>query len=453
MNEYIDYIYDIKEKVSKNALKAMELIEAANEEAYLVGGCVRDILCNMIPNDFDLTTSATTEKLLEIFNGYTVIPTGIKHGTITVLIEGEQLEITTFREESGYSDGRRPDRVVFSKNIIDDLRRRDFTMNSIALNSDGKLVDPFGGFSDIKGKVIRCVGNPVERFGEDGLRILRAIRFSAVFGFSIENETSKSVHKLKYMIEKISAERIRTEFNKILLSAKPSNILREYIDVICVFIPELKECIGFEQKNRHHIYDVFEHTLRVVDSIAPKLELRLAALFHDIGKPSSFTVGKDGEGHFYGHARVSAEMSKKILKRLKYDNKTVSEVYDIVIHHDLQIENRDKIIKRCLLKFGEKCFFDLIEMKKADNSGQAEELRYRTDTLCTLEKNAREIIASESCFSLKTLAVNGNDLIELGLKRGVLIGSTLSLLLEKVICGELDNDRDVLLEYTKINVL
>ena len=445
----MDKFIDARAKLSKKVTLAMEKLEDAGFEAYLVGGSLRDILMGREVHDFDITSSAKPEEVMEVFSDFKVIPTGLKHGTVTVLVEDEPLEITTFRSESGYSDGRHPDSVSFAKSVEDDLGRRDFTMNAMACRINGELFDLFGGQKDIADKLVRTVGNAKERFSEDGLRILRAIRFAAVLGFEVETDTKDAIHQMGYMIEKVSEERIVSEFNKIMLSKKPSTYLREYKDIICIFIPELEACIGFDQKNHHHVYDVFEHTLRVVDNMPPKLSLRLAALFHDISKPFCFEIGSDGEGHFYGHASKSSEMAENILRRLKYDNVTITDVCQLVKYHDHQIENSDKIIKRMLRRLGEKGFFDLLDLKRADNLGQSEEFRYRQDILQELENSARRILDEKACFSIKDMAINGSDLIKLGMVQGPEIGEVLEMLLDKVISGEIKNDRQELIACLK----
>ena len=436
----IDNFIDIRARLSKNAITAMERLEEAGYEAYIVGGSLRDILMGREVHDFDVTSSARPDEVMKVFSGFKVIPTGLKHGTVTVLIEDEPVEITTFRSESGYSDGRHPDRVSFAKSVEDDLGRRDFTMNAMACRINGDIVDLFGGQNDIANKLIRTVGDAKERFSEDGLRILRAIRFAAVLGFEVETNTKDAIHQMGYMIEKVSEERIVSEFNKIMLSENPSIYLREYKDIICIFIPEFEACIGFDQKNHHHVYDVFEHTLRVVDNTPPKLSLRLAALFE---------IGSDGEGHFYGHASKSAAIAENILRRLKYDNVTITDVCQLVKYHDHQIENSDKIIKRMLRRLGEEGFFDLLDMKRADNFGQSEEFRYRQDILQELERSARRILEENACFSLKDMAIKGSDLIKLGMAQGPEIGEVLEMLLDKVISGEIKNDRQELIACLK----
>ena len=445
----MDKFIDARAKLSKKVTLAMEKLEDAGFEAYLVGGSLRDILMGREVHDFDITSSAKPEEVMEVFSDFKVIPTGLKHGTVTVLVEDEPLEITTFRSESGYSDGRHPDSVSFAKSVEDDLGRRDFTMNAMACRINGELFDLFGGQKDIADKLVRTVGSAKERFSEDGLRILRAIRFAAVLGFEVEAGTKDAIHQMGYMIEKVSEERIVSEFNKIMLSEKPSTYLREYKDIICIFIPELEACIGFDQKNHHHVYDVFEHTLRVVDNMPPKLSLRLAALFHDISKPICFEIGSDGEGHFYGHASKSSEMAENILRRLKYDNVTITDVCQLVKYHDHQIENSDKIIKRMLRRLGEKGFFDILDLKRADNLGQSEEFRYRQDILQELENSARRILDEKACFSIKDMAINGSDLIKLGMVQGPEIGEVLEMLLDRVISGEIKNDRQELIACLK----
>lgn len=415
-------------------------------EAYAVGGCVRDLLMGKSADDIDITTSAVTDEIKKVFSSHKIIETGIKHGTVTVFVNAVPFEITTYRLESTYSDNRHPDRVVFTKKLTDDLSRRDFTVNSIAFNGCNGFADPFGGRKDIERKIIRCVGNADERFKEDSLRILRALRFSSVLGFEIEEETKKAIFNNRRLINNVSKERIFTELSKMLCGKNIKNVLTEYSSVLGEIIPEINAMKGFEQHNFHHIYDVLTHTAVVVENTPPLLNLRLAALFHDISKPLCFSLDSDGTGHFYSHVSKSAEIAEKVLTDLRCDNKTKDAVIRLVKAHDTPIEESERIIKRRLNSLGEELFFDLIALKRADTAGLAPEFAVRNAHFDRLEEIAREILTKEDCFSLKHLAVNGNDLINLGLK-GKQIGETLKALLEAVIDGRVENKKEILLKY------
>ena len=431
---------------------AISTLAANGFEAYIVGGCVRDSLLGGNPKDYDITTSAEPEEVEKIFGNFRVIETGIKHGTVTVLINKMPLEITTFRIDSDYSDNRHPENVTFTKSLEEDTARRDFTMNALAYNDERGICDFYGGTDDIKNKIIRCVGDADKRFGEDALRIMRAIRFSSVLGFEIEENTKRAVFKNKELLRNISSERIASELVKLLCGANVRKVLMEYIDVLCVVIPELLPMKGFDQKNIHHIYDVLEHTAAAVENIEPTPVLRLTALFHDIGKPECFFM-KDGQGHFYGHADIGADMTTKILSHLKFDNNTKNTVTKLVKIHDVQIEETDTAVKRCMNKHTPEIFFLLLKMKRADTLAQSPMCRERLEYLDRLEKRANEIINRKACFSMKDLAVNGNDLIKLGVKPGKELGNILKYLLEAVIEGKLPNDKNTLIKFTKENYL
>ena len=424
---------------------ALKKLRQSGFEAYIIGGCVRDRLLGNTPKDYDITTSALPEETEKVFSKFRIIETGIKHGTVTVLINKSPIEITTYRIDSEYSDNRRPDSVVFTKSLREDAARRDFTMNAIASDENGNIVDYYGGTDDIKNKIIRCVGDPNERFNEDALRILRAIRFSSVLDFEIESKTRDAIFNNKELLKNISAERIASEFTKILCGKNARRVIMEYIDVIGVFIPECLPMKNFDQRNFHHIYDVLEHTAFTVENIPDEPILRLAAFFHDIGKPQTFFI-ENGIGHFYGHSEVGAKMAKKILSRLKYDNHTRDSVYSLVRYHDTQIEEKKSAVKRCMNKHGD-IFFDLLKLKRADNLAQAPEYHNRTEYVDRIQKIAEDIIANQECFSLKQVAVNGSDLIKVGFTPGKLIGECLNDILDKIIKGELDNDKQILLDY------
>ncbi len=433
---------------------AIETLNSQGYEAYLIGGSVRDFIMGLPIGDVDITTNATPQQVEEVFKDFRVIETGLKHGTVTVLIDGEPLEITTYRCEGTYSDNRHPDSVTFSKRLSDDVVRRDFTMNGIAYDFKNGFCDLVGGIEDIKNKTIRCIGDAETRFREDALRILRALRFSAVLGFEIEENTKKAIHKCRELLKNISAERIREETVKLVCGKNAYSVLTEFVDVICVFIPEFKFCVGFEQKNRHHIYDVYTHILKAVEQSKPEPTIRLALLFHDIAKPKVAHFDEDGEQHFYSHPKISAEITEKIMTRLRFDNDTKRKVVTLVKFHDSPIMLNDadkpdrKRLKRIMSQIGKDLIFDLIEIKRCDNSAQ-NPIYYRGDEFYAETLDIiNEIINENECFSVKDLKINGNDLIDLGFK-GKQIGEKLTLCLDAVIEGKVENDRQKLINFIK----
>ena len=425
---------------------ALDMLNRAGFEAYIVGGCVRDFLMGETPDDFDITTSALPEETEDVFKDYKVIETGIKHGTVTVVINHFHLEITTFRLDGTYSDNRHPDHVHFTRSLKDDLSRRDFTVNAMAYNPTTGLVDIFGGQEDLTNRIIRTVGKPEERFSEDALRIMRALRFASKLGFDIAPETLSAARELKDLLKNVAAERVYVELTKLLCGKNVGNISMECPDILGVWIPEILPMVGFNQHNFHHIYDVWQHTVKVVENVPAVPHLRLAALFHDMGKPGTFTMDNKGVGHFYGHPKLSTEIARNILNRLKVDNDTKHKVVELVRHHDTPLQTEPKSIKRKLNKLGEDLFFDLIKICRGDNMGQAPKYRGRQIRLDLVEEVAREIISTKECFSLKSLAVNGSDLIEAGFKPGPEIGDALKYLLDMVMDGKIENEKDVLLK-------
>lgn len=433
---------------------AIEALRAHGFEAFLIGGSVRDYIMGLPIGDIDITTNATPQQVEEVFKDFRVIETGLKHGTVTVLIDGEPLEITTYRCEGTYSDNRHPDSVTFSSRLADDVVRRDFTMNGIAFDFENSFCDLVGGIEDINNKTIRCIGDAETRFREDALRILRALRFSAVLGFDIEENTKKAIHKCRELLKNISAERIREETVKLICGENAYSVLTEFSDVICVFIPEIKACVGFEQKNRHHIYDVYAHILKAVEKSRPDPVIRLALLFHDIGKPVVAHFDEDGEQHFYSHPKISAEMTEEIMTRLRFDNDTKNKVVTLVKFHDSPIMLNDGIapdrkrLKRIMSQIGKDLIFDLMEVKRCDNSAQ-NPIYYRGDKFYENTLNMiKEIIIENECFSVKDLKINGNDLISLGYK-GKEIGEKLNTCLEAVIDGKIKNEYDDLIKLIK----
>ncbi len=436
----------MKFEIPSGARHILQTLSDAGYEAYLVGGCVRDLLRRVDPHDWDICTSARPEDTESCFAGHRIIETGLKHGTITVLEDGEPYEITTYRTEGPYSDSRRPDFVNFVSDLEADLARRDFTMNAIAIGLDGSLRDPFGGETDIKAGLIRCVGEPAQRFREDGLRVMRALRFGAVFGYKLEEETAQAIHKNRHMLEHVAAERINVELCKLLVGSKVGDILRQYPDVLCEFWPELKPLVTLKQNNPWHCWGGWEHTIHAVEATPADLTLRLTMLLHDIGKPSCKSTDENGVDHFYGHPAISAKLSDQMLRTLKFDNKTRERVVTLVEYHDIQIPCRDRSIRKWLGRLGPETFFQLLEVKRADGMGQAYELV--KDRLAQLEKikaKAEEIVAQGQCFSLKDLAVNGRDVIAAGIAPGPEVGRVLNGLLEQVLNGLVPNNREALL--------
>lgn len=434
-------------ELPRNIAFVLERLEEKGFEAYVVGGCVRNYLLGLPRKDFDVTTSASPEEIKSAFFDFRTIDTGIKYGTVTVISEGEPVEITTYRIDGEYADGRRPDNVSFSGSLEEDLKRRDFTVNAIAYNPKNGIIDLFGGLTDLKNKVIRAIGNPDRRFNEDGLRILRALRFASCCGLEIEKETADSIHRNRRLLEKIAPERISSELNK-LLCGDCGQVLREFHDVFGVFLPEIEKCVGFEQHTRYHNRDVFEHTVAAVEAIEPIKRLRLAMLLHDIGKPDYFTLAPDGTGHFKGHANGSTEIAESFLKRMKYDNETAERVICLIKHHDMVIENDERLIKRYLNRFGEEMFFDIIKVHIADDSAKDPQFMSRIEKYHAAEETAKEMIRKKECFSLKNLAVNGNDIKEMGYN-GAEIGEALQFLLTLVIENKCVNNKDELLSRLK----
>lgn len=433
--------------IPSGARHILQTLNAAGYEAYLVGGCTRDLLRAQVPSDWDICTSALPEQTKACFPGQRIIETGLKHGTVTVMDSGEGYEVTTFRADAGYSDGRRPDRVCFIKNLKEDLARRDFTMNAIALDIHGEIYDPFGGVEDISNGVVRCVGNPDVRFQEDGLRVMRAIRFACVFGFTIEPDTARSVHRNRAMLAHVAAERINTELCKLLVGQNAGAILGEYLDVLCEFWPELGTMAGVEQHNPWHCHDVWEHTLAAVEAAPRDLVLRLTMLMHDIGKPSCRTTGEDGVDHFYKHAAVSTQLANEMLRRLKFDHDTIEQVAELVAHHDAELAPRGRVLRRWLHKIGEERLFQLLEVKRADNMGQHPDMvKERLAELEEIKRKTRLILEEKQCFALKDLEIDGQDVLAAGVEPGAMVGRVLNAILDQVISGEIKNERAVLLE-------
>lgn len=424
---------------------ALDILNKNGFEAYIVGGCVRDFLLNRIPADFDITTNATPLQTITAFKGFQVIETGIKHGTVTILIEKKPVEVTTYRIDGTYSDSRHPDNVEYTSNLIDDLSRRDFTINAMAYNHIDGIIDRFNGIKDLNNCIIKCVGNPQLRFSEDALRILRAIRFSAQINFDIDKYTSFIIHNMKNTLLKVSKERIATELNKLLMGDNAYPVLMKYSDVISTIIPEISQCIGFNQHSKYHKYDVWEHMAISVQNSPKYLNVRLAMLLHDIGKPKTFSLDINGNGHFYDHAHVGAEIVKDILKNLKYDNDTIKNVTTLIYHHDDEFYS-EYDIKKTMSKIGLKAFMELLKVQTADALSKYDFCRQQLNHIEEVKQMAINIISNGDCISLKQLAINGDDLKFIGLK-GKDIGDTLNFLLDEVMQNKVDNQRPKLIKH------
>lgn len=431
------------------AKKVLQKILDAGYEAYLVGGCVRDYLLKKIPKDFDITTNALPEDIEKVFFDYRIIRTGIKHGTVTVIFENEAFEITTYRKDGVYSDHRRPDQVSFSTSLVDDLARRDFTINAMAYNEIEGLVDFYEGQKDLEEGILRCVGTPALRFKEDALRMLRLLRFSSELGFKVEEQTVQGVFEQKSLLERVSKERISEECTKLLCGNGAGKVVVRWIDVLGVVLPEILPMKGFKQRNPHHRYDVLCHTAVVIDSIPAIPHLRWAALLHDIGKPWCYTVDKRGIGHFYGHANESEIMAEMILKALKMDRDTIKKVTTLIRYHDVRMEAQPAIVKEWLCKLGKETFEDLLLLKKADLAGQNPLNGKKDHKLAELCNVTNNILESSQCYQLKDLKINGNDLIEYGVKDGEQVGRILRHALKNVIKDQVVNEKEELLQFLK----
>lgn len=423
----------------------LERLERAGYEAFVVGGCVRDHLMGAEPHDFDTTTSATPRETERVFADCRVIETGIKHGTVTVLYKGVSTEITTFRVDGGYSDGRHPDSVTFSRSITDDLSRRDFTMNGIAYSPKSGFTDPFGGMRDIKIGIIRCIGDPDLRFGEDALRIVRALRFSATLGFSVEENTARAMERRKADLRKVSAERVFAELKRMLCGSDIERVMSEFPGIFAVMIPPLADTVDYDQGSKYHNSTLYEHTARAVAAALPTVELRLAMLLHDIGKPACRSVGEDGECHYYGHAERSAAMAEALLRELKCDNALRERVVRIVRCHDIPVDTSRRYIRRQLAKHGEEVFADIMNAHIADDSAKQDFCLERVPKIREALAAAEEISRENSCLGAKTLAVSGNDLAAI-VPPSPLMGKLLSRLLAEVVDEKLPNEKNALMK-------
>lgn len=438
-------------ELTAQAKKIIELFTDNGRQIYAVGGAVRDFLMKRKSDDIDFATDALPVQTMEILKSASIAyyETGLQHGTVTAVVDGVPFEITTFRKDGEYNDSRHPENVDFLPSIEGDLARRDFTVNALAYSSESGIIDLFGGLDDINNKLIRTVGDADKRFSEDALRILRALRFSSVLGFEVEERTSESILKNKELLKNVSVERIFSEFSKLLCGKNAYNVLQKYKSVFATFIPEINDSIGFPQHNKYHIYDVYTHICKSVESAPKTLEIRLALYFHDLGKPFCKTTDCDMTDHFYGHPAISSELCEKALRRLKCKSSLISDVTQLIYYHDSTVSPTKKNIKRWLSKIGEIQLKRLIDVKISDMKAHNPDLVYEAiERLESIKPIIDEVLYENECFSVKDLAVNGNDLINLGYK-GKEIGLELSYLLDLVIDEKAENTREALLKVLK----
>ncbi len=434
----------------RSVCRLIDILETNGHEAFVVGGCVRDSLMGREPNDWDICTSARPEEMKTCFSDFPVIETGLKHGTLTILMDHQPFEITTYRIDGDYSDGRRPDQVTFTSSLTADLARRDFTINAMAYHPAAGLVDPFSGQRDLRHRTIQCVGTAVKRFEEDALRIMRAIRFASQLEFDIEGKTAAALDVCLPLLDQISSERIRIEFDKLLCGPGAMRVLAKYRQVIAHIIPEAKAMFDLDQRNPYHVYTVWDHTLHAVSHVKNTLVLKLAAFFHDIGKPGSMTMGEDGRGHFYRHELLSETLADHVMERLKYDNATRKTVTTLVREHGIVFRPDPKQARRLLARLGEEQLRLLIELEYADVKSQNPV--YTDERVANIQAFSQivdQVLAAEQCFSLRHMELRGKDLLSMGVPQGPEIGRILNALLEQVVEGKLPNEKKALTDAAK----
>lgn len=426
--------------IPENVKRILNTLESAGYEAYIVGGCVRDSILGKNPRDYDVTTSALPEEVKACLEGFNVIETGLKHGTVTVVSGDDYVEVTTFRIDGEYVDHRRPESVEYANNLADDLARRDFTINAMAYNAKIGIVDNYGGQKDLFRQVIRSVGNPCMRFDEDALRIIRALRFASELGFEIDGTTSNAIHEMKNLLLNISAERVSKEFDLLLMGNSPANILMEFSDVFCTIFPEVSASVGFDQHSRYHIYDVWKHSAVAVENSVPDREVRLALFFHDIAKPKCCVFDDEGNGHFPGHEQESAEMAEKIMRRMKYSTDTIKCVTQLIKYHYVTPIDDEKVVKKLLAAIGSQYFFKLTELMKSDSRAKQSICFERVQILEAMEAKAERILDNKECISITQLDIKGTDIAALG-AQGSRIGEILDELLSMQIDGKVQNEK------------
>jgi len=421
-------------------------LQDAGYPSWCVGGCVRDSLLGRSPKDYDLATPAKPEEVIALFPS--ARPTGLRHGTVTVTEQGERVEVTTFRRDGVYTDHRRPETVTFTDSLTEDLSRRDFTINAMAMDLTGRLADPFGGAEDLRRGVLRCVGDAGRRFQEDGLRMMRALRFAAQLSLSMEEETEAALRRNRGLLGEIAPERIYEELKQLLCAPDVQAVLLRYPEVLAAAVPEIAPMVGFPQHNPHHCYDVYEHSVRAMASAPPRPVLRFALLFHDIGKPETFSLDEKGVGHFYRHGPRGAEIVQGLCRRLGMDRRSTETVETLVRLHDVEIPLTERSLRRMLGRLGEDTLRLLLAVKRGDNMAQHPDYRGRQEIIGQLEALLDLTLAQDACFSLKQLAVKGGDLTAMGLS-GPAVGQMLRRLLDEVLEERLPNDRGALLDYAR----
>lgn len=439
----------MKIELPRKVVLIIKNLQRHGYDAYAVGGCVRDSILNRKPEDWDITTSAKPEQVKRIFRR--TVDTGIEHGTVTVLIGKDGFEVTTYRVDGLYEDGRHPKEVTFTSRLEEDLKRRDFTINAMAYNDDERLVDAFGGMRDLNYHLIRCVGDPRERFSEDALRILRAVRFSAQLAFPIEPETAEAIKSLAPNLEKISAERIQAELVKLLVSDHPERIQDACeLGITKVVLPEWDDMVGVKQNTPHHKYDVAAHTVHALQNVKNDKVLRLTMLFHDMGKPVMKTTDENGRDHFKGHAIASEQIAKTVMKRLKFDNDTIRKVTKLVAYHDYRMEPTGANVRRAMHEIGVELFPYYLAVRLADTKAQSSyERRGKLENIIQIRELYRNALRNKECVTLKDLAVTGTDLINLGIAPGKKLGTLLNELLDMVIEDPAWNQKGKLCDYVK----
>ena len=428
-------------------------LHEAGYQAYVVGGCVRDTLLGLPPKDWDVCTNALPKQMQRVFADCHVIETGLRHGTLTVMVDHEPYEVTTFRVDGEYTDHRHPDEVIFVSDVKEDLARRDFTVNAMAWSPQTGLVDAFGGQEDLKAGLIRCVGDPRKRFDEDALRIMRALRFSSVYGFDIEPETAAAIHEMKETLHGVAGERIRVELSKLLCGKGVGRILRAYKDVIFALFPQMAVMDGFDQRSPFHAYDVWEHTVRTVEHVPPTEVMRLTMLLHDTGKPGSFFVDHRGVGHAWGHQDVSVRIAREVLALLKPDNATRDRVLTLIQHHDDAFRPERKYMLKLLSRFGQETAYQLLMAHRADENAKGRVAQSEIDAqLSRLFAVMDAVVADNLCVAVKDMAINGRDLMAIGYPGGKVLGETLEWLLERLLEERIPNERGVLLRAAEAHL-
>lgn len=436
----------VKIRIPAGAEQILHRLEEKGFEAYVVGGCVRDSLLGREPHDWDITTSATPQQVKKIFQR--TVDTGLKHGTVTVLLDREPYEVTTYRIDGEYLDGRHPSGVTFTRSLREDLQRRDFTINAMAYSDSRGLQDCFGGLEDLKKGMIRAVGDPMKRFGEDALRIMRAVRFAAQLGYAVEEETRRAMKTLAPTLSRVSAERIAAELEKLLVSPHPEMIRMAWeCGITAIVLPEFDRCMETEQNNPHHCYSVGEHTIHSLMEARRDRVLRLAMLLHDFGKPACKTTDDKGIDHFYGHPEKSAALANQILRRLKYDNDTRRAVVRLVRFHDRKVRLTKPGVRKAVMEIGEDLFPLFLEVKDADLYAQSLYQRQeKVEEMAEIRRLYAQILEAGDCLSLRDLAVSGDDLIAAGMQPGKELGRVLQDMLRDVVDVPAHNDRDYLLQ-------